>query len=137
MGAFPKPCLDCGKLTGGNSRCQVCETNHFNSPRQVERRQARRAHKAHLYTRTYQLQAKQVRESATLCYLCEQPFTPSDPPEADHLYPSMRSTSPLLAAHRTCNNKKSNRDVTELDSSEWPGLKRVLKVFPPSQGFGL
>ena len=133
MGRFPKPCLDCKKLTAGDSRCQSCEQTFYNSPHQVQRREARAQHKASLYDRNYANRRKEIKATATVCYLCLKPYTLTDPLETDHLYPKLGNESPLLPAHRTCNNKKSNRALDELDISEFPGVTYALRLFPPTR----
>lgn len=130
---LPKPCLDCGTLTTNQSRCGVCQQKRDASPSQQQRKLARRMKKAMLYDSMYQHRAKLIRDSAVECYLCLNPFTQVDPPEADHLYPALGSSSPLLPAHRTCNNRKGNKSVDQLSPLDWPGLDRALKMFPPSR----
>ena len=76
--------------------------------------QARQAKKQHLYGGDYKARAKLVRATATNCYLCGGPFTATDLPEADHLYPELGNQSPLLAAHGVCNRRKGNRNLNQL-----------------------
>jgi hypothetical protein len=51
-----------------------------------------------------------VRAAATICHLCEKPFTADDPPVADHVIPRAYGGSDdienLRAAHRSCNGRK-------------------------------
>ena len=133
MKRLPRPCLDCGVLTSNPSRCDrhQAEADQRRAYRQ-ENNLARKIKKARLYSSKYQAQARALRATATTCYLCLKQRTETDPLEADHLYPSLYDQSPLLAAHRSCNNSKGNRAVNELDSSEWPGVEQALKMFPPS-----
>jgi hypothetical protein len=88
-----RPCLNCRRLTRAGSRCEDCEKKH-----------------AKLYDYEYRQQAKLIRESATLCHICGQAARPDDPWTADHIRPGDK-TSPLAAAHRSCNTRKSNKRI--------------------------
>jgi hypothetical protein len=104
---FMKPCLDCGQLSRNNR----CDTHQAVINQKKERKRdtpERRAKKRTYYNADYQRRAKLVRQTATLCHLCGEGPRIGDPWEADHVYPG-DPNSPLLPAHRTCNNKKSNR----------------------------
>ena len=133
MKRLPRPCLDCGVLTTNPSRCDRHQE-------QAELRRAyrqannlqRKEKKSRLYSKDYQARAKRIRETATVCYLCLQPKTESDPLQVDHLYPELFDSSPLLPAHRSCNNRKGNTPLDQLTPSEWPGLENALRMFPPS-----
>lgn len=135
-GKFPKPCLECGALTNGESRCETHHKIYLQDRATRPGNLARRMKKAKLYNSRYQAQSKQIRATATHCYLCGDAATPSDPIEADHLYPSLADASPLAGAHRSCNNKKAGRDVSDLDPSEWPGLRRLGRLDPPAGKLG-
>ena len=89
MGVLPKPCLDCGTLTP-NTRCHTCH-------------QASRKH----YKGDYAQRSRQVRDTATHCWICGQPAKPNDPWTADHYYPG-DPTSPLLPAHKSCNSRRQD-----------------------------
>lgn len=118
-GRFPKPCLVCGALTDGETRCQRHQAEYLQNN---ERKLARKIKKARLYGGRYNTQARAIRATAKLCYLCGGAPSLTDPIEADHLYPSLGGASPLAPAHRSCNSRKGNRDVSDLDPAEWPGL---------------
>ena len=96
----PRTCLTCGALHHNTSRCDQCET-------QRETQRLRHRDKTH-YDHTYRKAAKQVRDSATICWICKQPAKPNDPWTADHLIPADLH-SPLLPAHRSCNSARGNR----------------------------
>jgi hypothetical protein len=99
--AFNKPCLKCKTLHKNNSICDSCQ-------RGVDAtRNASRPH----YKGNYAKQAKQVRETATVCWLCGQGKRLDDPFTADHYYPG-DPTSPLIAAHRSCNSRRGNKPHT-------------------------
>jgi hypothetical protein len=94
---FNKPCLRCQTLHRNSSICTECQ-------RIVDaNRNASRPH----YMGSYQKQAKQVRDTATVCWLCGQGKRLDDPFTADHYYPGDPS-SPLIAAHRSCNSRRGN-----------------------------
>ncbi len=97
---FRVPCLDCGGLTRGRNRCD----RHYRE--YLVKYEARR-NREH-YKGNYQTRAKKVREGATVCWLCLEPFTDRADITADHYYPS-DPFSPLLAAHKLCNNKRQNK----------------------------
>lgn len=97
-----KPCLDCGKLTDGASRCEPCRLA-FGKVLDAKRDPAKRKH----YSGNYRARAKAVRESATVCWLCGEGARDLDPWQADHVLPG-QSDSPLLPAHRSCNIRKGN-----------------------------
>ena len=96
---FNVPCLDCGQLTRGRNRCD----HHYRLYLVKYEATRNRQH----YKGDYQRRAKQVRDYASVCWLCLQPFTDRSQIEADHYYPS-DPQSPLLPAHKTCNNKRGN-----------------------------
>jgi hypothetical protein len=86
-----RPCLNCRTLTAGKSRCETCQAKHDE-----------------LYDSDYRRLAKIVRDTATVCHICGEGPRPDDPFTADHIRPRDK-TSPLAAAHRTCNSRKGNR----------------------------
>lgn len=63
------------------------------------------------YKGSYAKQAKQVRDTATVCWLCGLGRKTDDPFTADHYYPG-DPTSPLIAAHRSCNSRRGNTPYT-------------------------
>jgi hypothetical protein len=92
-----KPCLGCGKPTE-TSRCPACRLP--SAPWTAAKRQ--------LYGNDYRKRAKQVRDTATTCWICGGGPSPTDPWQADHLNPG-DPASPLQAAHRSCNIARGNR----------------------------
>ena len=105
---FKRACTKCGGLfqTGG-SLCSGCEKRKQSAKEQNE---TRRAKKRHLYGGDYTARAKQIRDTATHCYLCGGVFQPGDKVEADHLFPELGNKSPLGGAHPECNRNKSNNN---------------------------
>jgi hypothetical protein len=105
---FNRPCLDCGVLTNKNNRCEKHQAL------QQAKIDAKRADKRAHYKGDYQRRAKQVRENASVCWLCGEGYRDGDPWTADHVYQS-EVNSPLLAAHRSCNSRRGNREPKKLD----------------------
>ena len=94
---FKKPCLKCKALHRNPSICDDCQ-------RLADlERNASRPH----YKGSYSKNAKYVRDTATVCWLCGQGVKPNDPWTADHYYPG-QPDSPLIAAHRSCNSRRGN-----------------------------
>ena len=99
MTQFLRPCLDCGALYKGDR----CPTHALIKSRERER--ARKPYRTH-YRGDYARKAKQVRETATHCWICGEVARQGDPFQADHVVPGDRD-SQLLAAHRSCNIKRA------------------------------
>jgi hypothetical protein len=99
MPRVPKPCLNCGRLTTRISRCEPCQRHHDG-----------------LYDSEYRRLAAVVRATAVLCHICGEGERTDDPWQADHVVAGDRS-SPLAAAHRSCNIRKGDR-------REWDGRDR-------------
>lgn len=99
-----RPCLNCGSLTYEASRCDRCQ-------RLWERAHPKRD-RPH-YKGDYKKRAKQVRDNATHCWLCGGGARPNDPWTADHVIAG-DPASPLLAAHRSCNSSRGNRDPSAI-----------------------
>jgi 5-methylcytosine-specific restriction protein A len=99
---FKRPCLECGQLTTNKNRCDLHKAQH--EANQTQRREANRKH----YDNDYKKQAKIVRQTATVCWLCKKGYKPNDPWTADHYYPGQKN-SPLLPAHRSCNSSRQNK----------------------------
>jgi 5-methylcytosine-specific restriction protein A len=108
MGRFPKPCLVCGKLTQGLSRCEV----HQSEWQAVEnlRLKEMKAKRPNLYDNNYRRRARVVREEAIYCHICGEPGRPNDPFTADHLIAGDKE-SELAPAHRSCNSRRGNRPL--------------------------
>ena len=123
---FKKPCLECGALSY-ETRCPTHLAQY--QARRSERFQSinRKEKKKFLYSADYQRRAKPIRETATHCYLCGQPFTDRSQIQIDHCF-SSRADTPLAPTHATCNREKSNNDY---DPNQWPeGVEIAKKYFP-------
>lgn len=93
-----RPCIVCGTLAIGKTRCIDCERKW------QKNRNAKRLH----YKGDYQRRAREVRQTAVLCALCGDGVRPDDPMTADHITPG-DPLSPLRAAHRSCNSARGSR----------------------------
>ena len=98
---FRKPCLNCGVLVLGASRCEPCAAKHANIV-DSRRDKSKRA----IYAGNYSTRAKAIRENASVCWLCGEGARPTDPWQADHVVPD-DPDSPLAPAHRSCNIKRA------------------------------
>ncbi len=107
MGRFRKPCLDCGELTDGGNRCEVHQRR---VDELAEMRRALIKKTLNTYGGDYKRRAKQVRETAVVCHLCGEGARVGDPWQADHLVAG-DSSSPLAAAHGSCNRKRGNKPL--------------------------
>lgn len=99
--AFKKPCLDCGQLTNGKTRCENCALEYG---RRIDAKRDKT--KRELYKGDYRARSRQVRQDATVCWICGDSARPDDPWQADHLIPD-DPLSPLAPAHRSCNIKRA------------------------------
>lgn len=109
---FPRACVKCGVLNkNGGSLCPGCEATAL---ARKEANPARRAKKQFLYGGDYTRKAQTVRQTATHCYLCGEPFEPGDKIEADHLFPELGNKSPLGGSHPHCNKQKSNNNIHDM-----------------------
>ena len=104
---FPKPCLECGKLTTGGSRCEQHEREKWEIHNATRNQRNRFTPKKFRpgYTGDYAKRAAEVRKNAVYCHLCGDTYRNSDPWTADHLIPG-DPNSPLLPAHRSCNSRR-------------------------------
>ena len=100
MADIKKPCIVCGLLVIGASRCRVHQLAVDNA------RWRRRGPKAH-YQGTYRARAAKVRASATHCWICGDTAREGDPWAADHVTPG-DPASELRPAHRSCNGRRGN-----------------------------
>lgn len=110
MSRWPQPCSVCGTLTKGTSRCDAHEREY-----RIRRDRARQgrvdtARKSNLYNSAYRREAKLIRDNATHCHICQQPFVEGDRIEADHIIPGLEG-SPLAPAHRLCNQRRGNKPL--------------------------
>lgn len=117
-GRFRKPCLTCGVLTDGGSRCERHEAEYKRKRNQRLDSLDRIAKKRLKYNSEYQRRARLVRQQAravpTQCHICKQIIQPHEPVNADHLYPELLNESPLLPAHARCNQSRGNKPLTDL-----------------------
>ena len=111
MSRFPQPCSVCGKLTKGKSKCEQHE-KEYQQARGMRNasRPERQAMKSKLYNYAYRQEAKRVRDTATHCHICKQPFMEGDKIEADHLIAGLIG-GPLAPAHRRCNQSRGDKPI--------------------------
>lgn len=107
-----KPCLDCGQITTGGSRCDSCQSV---VTLQFERARANRIRNREHYSGDYAKRAKAVRETAVMCWICLDGARPDDPWQADHVEQG-NPESLLLPAHRSCNIKRANQARTNMET---------------------
>jgi hypothetical protein len=117
-GMFKKPCLDCGKLTDGGSRCNQ-HAEQYKIKRNARLDSVQRIAKKRLkYNPEYQRRARQVRQAArmtpTQCHICKRIIQPHEQVNADHLYPELLNASPLAPAHARCNQSRGNKPLKDL-----------------------
>ena len=105
---FARPCVDCGKLSRLGSRCEIHQ-KIIEEKQEVKRRNRKLA--TGQYSGDYRRRAKIVRDNAVVCHLCGQGAIPDDPWQADHIIPADPS-SPLAAAHRSCNASRGNKPIS-------------------------
>jgi hypothetical protein len=98
---FKRPCINCGTLVEKGNRCQTHQSQYI--AKLDERRKPNRTH----YSGDYRRRSKQVRDNATICWICKQPFTDQKQITADHYWPGEK-LSPLLPAHKSCNSRRGN-----------------------------
>ncbi len=113
MRIFPKPCLKCKAIfTFRSEYCEGCRLEK--KPREQKPRietPERKARKRLLYNYGYKKRAGAIKQTATHCHLCQQPFASRNEIQADHLIPG-DPTSPLAAAHARCNASRGNKKLT-------------------------
>ena len=116
MAGFPKPCIECGRLTLGGTRCEThrLEREMIREALRPNRQRPNKPYRPH-YTGDYVKRARQVRQNAQYCHLCHDGPRYNDPWTADHVIAG-DPTSPLLAAHRSCNSRRGNKPLTPPDS---------------------
>jgi len=109
---IPRPCLECGTLTDGDTRCPTHQAkldNQKNAIRNIRNNQKKKT----LYGGAqYRKLAKIVRDTAVVCHLCLGPGREGDPWQADHIE-ATNPNSQLASAHRSCNAKRGNMTVEE------------------------
>lgn len=109
MSRFRKPCLDCGRLTDGGSRCVVHQAR-VDALHEVKRAERKRL--TGQYSGSYRARAAEVRATAIVCHLCGEGARANDPWVADHLNPAEHGDSAVLvAAHASCNARRGNKPV--------------------------
>lgn len=106
--AFNKPCLICGTLSRG-SRCPEHQ-QELDKRKQAAKESdpTYQAKKSALYGYSHQKARKQLKATATHCWICSKPFTIEDKIDADHVIAG-DPTSPLLPAHARCNRSRGNK----------------------------
>ena len=109
MGKFPKPCLQCGKLTQGTSYCDI-HWAEKQALREILRPPRPKGNRPH-YQGDYWKRAKEVRENAAVCHICKDGPRYGDPWTADHLIAG-DPNSPLAPAHRSCNSRRGNKPLS-------------------------
>jgi len=107
MPKFKRPCLVCGNLSY-KSHCEIHEIQRKREHDAKYNTPERKIKKKLLYGGDYQKRRAQALANATHCYLCKEQFKPSDQVESDHLVPG-DPYSPLVPAHRLCNQRKGNK----------------------------
>jgi hypothetical protein len=93
-------CTDCKRITPQHPRCDTC------TARREHLRNTSRAH----YKGDYRKRAALVRANASICWICGDGPRVDDPWTADHMRPG-DSSSPLAAAHRSCNSRRGNTPI--------------------------
>jgi hypothetical protein len=125
MAGFPKPCLECGKLSLGDTRC---ETHRLERLRLMEATRPQRKYKTkpkrEHYGGDYAKRAKAVREAATYCHLCGDGPRHNDPWTADHIIPG-NPQSPLAPAHRSCNSSRQRKPIENYYPKDAPDSPRA------------
>lgn len=104
---FKKPCIECGVLTNGGTRCDYHQ-NLVEKLHEIKRAEVKR--KSGQYSGSYKRRAAEVRASALVCWLCGEGARAGDPWQADHVVPAESGQiAELRAAHATCNRRRSNK----------------------------
>jgi hypothetical protein len=107
MSRFPKPCLDCGKLTTGGNRCDYHQ-NLVEQLHNIKRAEVKK--NTGQYSGAYRKRAALVRATALVCWICGEGAKHDDPWQADHVNPAEHGDqAELLAAHASCNRKRGNK----------------------------
>ena len=110
-GRFLKPCLDCGVLVRGANRCGYHQ-GLVNVLHDMKRAAVKKD--SGQYSGQYRSKAKQVRESALVCWICGETARFNDPWQADHVNPGEHGdVAELRAAHASCNQSRGNKPVVE------------------------
>ena len=121
---IPRPCLDCGQLTDGDTRCHTHQAQ-LNQKKNAMRDAMRKEKKKTLYGGPhYKKLSKIVRDTAVVCHLCYGPGREGDPWQADHIEAG-NPKSPLASAHRSCNTKRGNMTIEE--------FRIKYNIHPPSR----
>lgn len=109
MARFPKPCLDCGKLTTLGNRCAEHQ-NLVEKLHDAKRAQIKKA--SGQYSGSYRKRAAEIRATALVCHLCGDGFRLGDPWVADHVEPASHGdVAELRAAHKSCNARRGNKPI--------------------------
>lgn len=105
-----KPCIVCGNLTNGGTRCETHETELQQRKDTARNTPERQAYKRAMYGPYYRQQRKRIIATATHCAICGHAFQQGDKIEADHVYPG-NPLSPLQPTHRQCNLKRGSKPL--------------------------
>lgn len=104
---FRKPCLDCGALTAGGTRCEIHQKK-VEDLAAIRRATVKKA--TGQYSGSYKKRAEMVRNTAITCWICGEGPRANDPWQADHVNPSEHgNVAELRAAHGSCNRRRSNK----------------------------
>lgn len=112
---LPRPCLKCQILhKDKGDYCADCRRD-YERLRDKKRYQnpVYRARKQLLYSSGYKAAREIIKQNATHCHLCGQPFTDRAEITADHLLAG-DPASPLAAAHKGCNSRRGNKPLKNL-----------------------
>jgi 5-methylcytosine-specific restriction endonuclease McrA len=110
---LPRPCLKCQVLhKDKGDYCADCRKT-YEQEREKKRSQdpVHQARKRLLYSSAYKTAARVMRQNATHCHICKEPFTDRLQITADHLIPG-DPASPLAPAHKGCNSRRGNRPLS-------------------------
>ena len=105
MPRFQRPCLVCQKLTSNGTRCEIHERQYKQIQAAKYDTPERQLKKKLLYGGDYKRRRQAALAGATHCHICKEVFKPGDLIETDHVQ-SGNPASPLLPAHRLCNQRK-------------------------------
>jgi hypothetical protein len=114
-GRFKTPCMVCGVLSDGGSRCATHQAIFEANKRARLDTLHAVSDKRDKYKGDYAKRAREVKQYALEnnlpCPLCGQSLLTGGGIHADHIDPKLGNDSPLQAVHASCNLKKSNRSV--------------------------
>ena len=110
MRNFNKPCIICGTLSRG-TRCETHQKELDQRKQWAKEKDPNYRYKKNtLYGYEYQKARRHVIATATVCHICNKPFTYGEKIDADHLIPG-DPYSPLAPAHPRCNRSRGNKPL--------------------------